>query len=56
MQHKTRGEVWFRERGRCLRDAQGKLLYVTGAVREISEHPWKLVTGQGKGKPDGDVE
>lgn len=37
MQHKTRGEVWFRERGRCLRDAQGKLLYVTGAVREISD-------------------
>ena len=28
----------------------------SAAVREISEHPWKLVTGQGKGKPDGDVE
>ena len=37
MRHKTRGEVWFRERGRCLRDAQGKLLYITGAVREISD-------------------
>ena len=37
MRHKTRGEVWYRERGRCLRDAQGKLLYVTGAVREISD-------------------
>ncbi|MGA4449869.1 methyl-accepting chemotaxis protein [Ectopseudomonas chengduensis] len=37
MRHKTRGELWFRERGRCLRDAQGKLLYVTGAVREISD-------------------
>ncbi|TBV02220.1 methyl-accepting chemotaxis protein [Phytopseudomonas dryadis] len=37
MRHKTRGEVWFRERGRCLRDAHGKLLYVTGAVREISD-------------------
>ncbi|SHL67439.1 methyl-accepting chemotaxis protein [Phytopseudomonas punonensis] len=37
MRHKTRGEVWFRERGRCLRNAQGQLLYVTGAVREISD-------------------
>ena len=37
MRHKTRGEVWFRERGRCLRDGQGRLLYVTGAVREISD-------------------
>ncbi len=37
MRHKTRGEVWFRERGRCLRDAQGRLTWVTGAVREISD-------------------
>ncbi|MFR0693694.1 methyl-accepting chemotaxis protein [Enterobacterales bacterium AE_CKDN230030158-1A_HGKHYDSX7] len=37
MRHKTRGEVWFRERGRCLRDEQGRLLHVTGAVREISD-------------------
>ncbi|HEP9160450.1 TPA: PAS domain-containing protein [Pseudomonas aeruginosa] len=37
MRHKTRGEVWFRERGRCLRDGRGRLLYVTGAVREISD-------------------
>ncbi|WP_295478003.1 methyl-accepting chemotaxis protein [uncultured Pseudomonas sp.] len=37
MRHKTRGELWFRERGRCLRDAQGQLRYVTGAVREISD-------------------
>ncbi|OEC33976.1 methyl-accepting chemotaxis sensory transducer with Pas/Pac sensor [Pseudomonas cuatrocienegasensis] len=37
MRHKTRGEVWFRERGRCLRDAQGTLIHVTGAVREISD-------------------
>ncbi len=37
MRHKTRGEVWFRERGRCLRDNRGRLLYVTGAVREISD-------------------
>ena len=37
MRHKVRGEVWFRERGRCLRDAQGRLVYVTGAVREITD-------------------
>ncbi|MCP1644349.1 PAS domain S-box-containing protein [Pseudomonas citronellolis] len=37
MRHKSRGEVWFRERGRCLRDNRGRLLYVTGAVREISD-------------------
>ena len=37
MRHKTRGEVWFRERGRCLRDARGRLTWVTGAVREISD-------------------
>lgn len=37
MRHKSRGEIWFRERGRCLRDNRGRLLYVTGAVREISD-------------------
>ena len=37
MRHKTRGEVWFRERGRCLRDGSGVLLHITGAVREISD-------------------
>jgi PAS domain S-box-containing protein len=37
MRHKTRGEVWFRERGTCLRDATGKLLRVVGAVRDISD-------------------
>ncbi len=37
MRHKTRGEVWFRERGRCLRDGKGRLTWVTGAVREISD-------------------
>ncbi|MBD9481423.1 PAS domain-containing methyl-accepting chemotaxis protein [Pseudomonas sp. PDM14] len=37
MRHKTRGEVWFRERGRCLHDEKGVLLHVTGAVREISD-------------------
>ncbi|KQQ60229.1 histidine kinase [Pseudomonas sp. Leaf127] len=37
MRHKTRGELWFRERGRSLRDSQGRLLHVAGAVREISD-------------------
>ncbi|MBV5819116.1 PAS domain-containing protein [Pseudomonas aeruginosa] len=37
MRHRTRGPLWFRERGRCLRDERGRLLYVTGAVREISD-------------------
>ena len=37
MRHKTRGEIWFRERGRCLYDPQGTLLRVVGAVRDISD-------------------
>jgi len=37
MRHKTRGETWFRERGRCLYDAKGTLLRVVGAVRDISD-------------------
>lgn len=37
MRHKTRGELWFRERGKCLRDDQGKLIRVTGATREITD-------------------
>ena len=37
MRHKTRGDLWFRERGRCLRDANGVLLRVTGATREITD-------------------
>lgn len=37
MRHKTRGETWYRERGCCLRDAQGVLLRVVGAVRDISD-------------------
>lgn len=36
MRHKTQGELWFRERARCLRDSQGRLLRVIGAVRSIS--------------------
>lgn len=37
MRHKQRGDVWFRERGRCLRDEQGVLRWVVGAVRDISD-------------------
>jgi PAS domain S-box-containing protein len=37
MRHKTRGELWFRERGKCLRDADGKLVRVTGATRDITD-------------------
>jgi PAS domain S-box-containing protein len=37
MRHKSRGEIWFRERGRCLRDSQGILRHVVGAVRDISD-------------------
>lgn len=37
MRHKTRGETWYRERGRCLRDSQGVLVRVIGAVRDISD-------------------
>jgi PAS domain S-box-containing protein len=37
MRHKTRGDVWFRERGRCLRDERGVLVRVIGAVRDISD-------------------
>lgn len=37
MRHKSRGETWYRERGRCLRDSSGVLLRVIGAVREISD-------------------
>ena len=37
MRHKSRGETWYRERGRCLRDANGVLVRVIGAVRDISD-------------------
>ncbi|KRW58812.1 histidine kinase [Pseudomonas sp. TTU2014-080ASC] len=37
MRHKTRGDLWFRERGRCLRDSHGKLIRVTGATRDITD-------------------
>lgn len=37
MFHKTQGETWFREHARCLRDENGKLLRVIGAVRSIAD-------------------
>ncbi|TFI11953.1 PAS domain S-box protein [Thiopseudomonas sp. 4R-3cl] len=37
MHHKSRGYIWFRERGRCLRDEHGVLQRVIGAVRDISD-------------------
>ena len=37
MRHKSRCELWFRERGKCLRDADGKLVRVTGATRDITD-------------------
>lgn len=40
MRHKTRGWLWFRERGKCLRDGNGKLLRVTGAMRDISDEKY----------------
>lgn len=37
MRHKTRDYIWCRERGRAVRDAQGCLTRVIGAVRDISD-------------------
>jgi methyl-accepting chemotaxis protein len=37
MRHKTRGYIWCRERGRAVRDEQGRLYRVIGAVRDISD-------------------
>lgn len=37
MKHKSRGEVWFRERGQGMKDASGKLCCLLGAVRDISD-------------------
>jgi PAS domain S-box-containing protein len=37
MRHKTRGYIWCRERGRGVRDEQGRLYRVIGAVRDISD-------------------
>ena len=37
MRHKARGYIWFRERGRAVRDEQGRLYRAIGAVRDISD-------------------
>ncbi|WPC03872.1 PAS domain-containing methyl-accepting chemotaxis protein [Pseudomonas benzenivorans] len=37
MRHKSRGEVWFRERGQGVLDRDGKLCRIIGAVRDISD-------------------
>ena len=37
LRHKTEGYCWFRERGRGIRDEQGKLIRAFGAVRKIED-------------------
>ncbi|WP_028628349.1 methyl-accepting chemotaxis protein [Metapseudomonas resinovorans] len=37
MRHKTRGEVWYRERGQGVVDCNGTLCRIIGAVRDISD-------------------
>lgn len=37
MRHKKDGYCWFRERGRGIRDGNGKLIRVIGAVRKIED-------------------
>lgn len=37
MRHRQRGYIWCRERGRAVRDHQGTLVRVIGAVRDISD-------------------
>jgi PAS domain S-box-containing protein len=44
--HKTRGYIWCRERGRAVRDAQGRLTRVLGAVRDISDEQSARTTHQ----------
>lgn len=41
MRHKSKGETWFRERGQGVKDSNGRLCSVIGAVRDISDE--KLV-------------
>lgn len=41
MRHRTKGDVWYRERGRVVRDHYGKTCRMIGAVRDISDE--KLV-------------
>lgn len=37
MRHKSRGEVWYRERGQGVANGSGKLSCIIGAVRDISD-------------------
>ncbi|BAN50697.1 PAS domain-containing methyl-accepting chemotaxis protein [Metapseudomonas resinovorans] len=37
IRHKTRGETWYRERGQGVKDRNGTLCRVIGAVRDISD-------------------
>lgn len=37
MRHKTDGYCWFRERGRAIRDENGRLLRIIGAVRNVED-------------------
>nr|WP_279653819.1 methyl-accepting chemotaxis protein [Pseudomonas morbosilactucae] len=46
MRHKTRGYIWCRERGRAVRDPQGRLTRVIGAVRDISDEHSAKITHQ----------
>ena len=46
MRHKTRDYIWCRERGRAVRDEQGRLTRVIGAVRDISDERSAKTTHQ----------
>lgn len=46
MRHKTRDYIWCRERGRAVRDEQGRLTRVIGAVREITDEQSARTTHQ----------
>lgn len=46
MRHKTRDYIWCRERGRAVRDEQGRLTRVIGAVRDISDEQSARTTHQ----------
>ena len=42
MRHKTKGEVWYRERGQGVKDQNGRLCRIIGAVRDISDEKLAL--------------
>lgn len=46
MRHRTRDYIWCRERGRAVRDEQGRLTRVIGAVRDISDERSAKATHQ----------